>query len=472
MLFTTGGFAIFLLIVLAVVRSGWVDGVWRKLFLLLASYYFYATLEWWFVVLLVASSAFNFAWGRLYSRLRADTLRRLWLIGGVLGNLALLGYFKYAGFLLENVSDLSRAFGYEGAGWTVNVLLPVGISFFTFQNLCYLLDIRRGETQPSDSALDYFLYLAFFPQLLSGPIVRPNYFLSQLQEPWKADAAGFQSGLQLALLGFCKKVFLADVIGTQLVNPAFSQPEAYHPLFLLLALYGFTIQLYLDLSGYTDMARGFARMMGYDLPKNFDRPYTAASVGNFWQRWHITMSSFFRDYLFFALGGSRYGNVYFNVVVTFVAIGIWHDAGWNYVVYGLCHGGMVAFERYRVNRRRARGLPPVELTGWSYLWRVVFVFHFVSFTRVLFRGDSFADAYGYLAAMLAPTGSAMPMVWMAYAAMALAMIAHYTPVDWRDRLHDGFRRLPSALQAGVGAALIYAGVAVTYEQAAFLYFQY
>lgn len=472
MLFTTGAFAVFFLLVLAVARSGMVEGVWRKLFLLVASYYFYATLEWWFVVLLVASSAFNFAWGRLHLRLPAERFRRLWLAGGVLGNLVLLGYFKYAAFLLDNVGELGRAFGYEGAGWTVNVLLPVGISFFTFQNLCYLLDIRRGETEPSDHALDYFLYLAFFPQLLSGPIVRPNFFLNQLREPWKADSEGFQQGLQLALLGFCKKVLLANLIGSQLVNPAFSQPEAYHPAFLLLALYGFTIQLYLDLSGYTDMARGFARMLGYELPHNFDRPYAATSVGNFWQRWHITMSSFFRDYLFFALGGSRYGNVYLNVVVTFVAIGVWHGAGWNYLVYGLCHGSIVAFERYLVNRRRAYGLPAPVLMGWSYVWRVAFVFHFVTFSRVLFRGDSFAEAQDYLSAMVASSGTAMPAVWMAYAAMAVAMIAHYTPVDWRERGHELFRRLPSAVQAGTGVALIYVGVAVTDEQAAFLYFQF
>lgn len=472
MLFTSGSFIVFFLGVLAVARSGLVEGTARKLFLLLASYYFYATLEWWFLVLLLASSALNYGWGRLFPWCRSDRAQRVWLTLGIVLNLLLLGYFKYAGFLVENLAQLSRAFGFDADVPALSVLLPVGISFFTFQNLCYLLDLRRGETEPSDRPLDYFLYIAFFPQLTSGPIIRPKFFLSQLQRPWRSDAAFFQEGLQLALQGFVKKVFFADIIGTYIVNPAFATPETYHPAFLLLALYGFTIQLYFDLSGYTDMARGFAKMLGYDLPRNFDRPYQAATVGNFWQRWHISMSSFFRDYLFIGLGGSRYGNVYLNVVVTFVAIGVWHDAGWNYVVYGLCHGSMVSLERFFYYRRKRAGLEPRRLEGLALLWRVVFVFHFVSFSRVLFRGDSFAEAYAYMAAMMQGVGTVMPTVWLGYGALLAGFALHYTPRAWRDRLHEGFGKTPSLIQAGCTVTLIYAAVALSSSQANFLYFQY
>jgi D-alanyl-lipoteichoic acid acyltransferase DltB (MBOAT superfamily) len=241
---------------------------------------------------------------------------------------------------------------------------------------------------------------------------------------------------------------------------------------LIFALYAFSIQIYMDLSGYTDMARGTARLLGYDLPENFRTPYAATSVGNFWQRWHITMSSFFRDYLFFSLGGSRRGNVYVNVVITFVAIGIWHDAGWNFVVYGLCHGGLVAFERFRHRRREALGRPPVVPTWWSTVTKIAFVFSFVSFTRVLFRGDSLESATGYLAAIATAPGDLVPPVWLGYAAALLGLALHYLPPARRQSWRDRFGALPSVVQAAIAVVVIYAAVAVSEGTPGFIYFQF
>lgn len=443
----------------------------KKLMLLGASLYFYATINLGFCLLLVVLGSFNYLMGRARPDHGRDEPARLWLAVALGGNLVVLIFYKYAGFLITDVwpGDLSQT---AAQRFFDQIVLPLGISFYTFQNLSYILEVYYRRYPPCESFADYLLYISFFPQLLSGPIVRPQQFLPQLQDNPTVDFETRMSGFALFLQGVAKKIFFADVIGRTIVSPAFAQPELFHPAFLVFALYAFSIQIYMDLSGYTDMARGSARLLGYELPENFRSPYAATSVGNFWQRWHITMSSFFRDYVFFSLGGSRRGNAYVNVVITFVAIGIWHDAGWNFVVYGFCHGGMVAFERWRRRRHEAAGRPPAVPTWWGTLASIVFVFSFVSFTRVLFRGESLASAGDYLGAIATAPGDLLPPVWLGYAAAGLGLALHYLPPARREAMRGRFSALPSVVQAAVAVVVIYAAVAISAGSPGFIYFQF
>ena len=272
--------------------------------------------------------------------------------------------------------------------------------------------------------------------------------------------------------GFIKKIFFADLLARHFVDPAFATPEAYSPAFLLLAVYAYSFQIYMDFSGYTDIARGVAKTLGYDLQINFERPYKATTVSNFWQRWHISMSSFFRDYLFFGLGGSRSGNVYFNVLLTFVAIGAWHGAGWNFVAYGFLHGSMVAGERWLRNRRTARGLEPVHYTGLHLLFRVLLIFNIIALARILFRAGTISDAWDYVLAMLNFAQTATPVSTLGFTVLILAVALHYIPDDWKTKSIDWFTRVPSLIQAGTVASTIYFLIVFSGGPAPFIYFQF
>ena len=259
------------------------------------------------------------------------------------------------------------------------------------------MSIRR-EIPACRDVVGFALFVAFFPTILAGPITRAKTLLPQLAAMAPTSANQAESGLVLVARGFVRKLAFADVLAAHLVDPAFADPSRYSSFFLLVALYAYSFQIYMDVAGYTDIARGMARLVGFELPINFDRPYLARSVSNFWQRWHISVSSFFRDYLFFGLGGSRRGNVYVNLMLTFLAIGLWHGAGWNFVAYGAAHGIVVCLERLVAATRAHHilGLP----AGWSYALGVAATFHFIVLSRILFRAGDIDSAKAYAAAML------------------------------------------------------------------------
>ncbi len=376
-------------------------------------------------------------------------------------------------FFIDSFNVLLASFGIDASMPLLNVILPVGISFYTFQSISYSLDIYRGRLKPVQNLRDFSLFVAFFPQLVAGPIVRASHFLPQLQDDHHQDHdKPIESGTALILRGFIKKIAIADVLAVHIVDPAFASPTNYSPLFLLIGLYAYSYQVYMDFSAYTDIARGVARCLGYELQINFNRPYKATSIGNFWQRWHISMSSFFRDYLYHGLGGSKYGNVYVNLFLTFVAIGIWHGAGWNFVVYGVCHASLVAFERWQFQRRKAAGLLAKEYAGMKWALRVFWIFTIISLTRVLFRGGTLADAATYLEAMTNFESTNTPLGPIALLTLALAVVLHYTPTHWTFGWKDFYCRLPSVVQAGLIVATVYAIIALSTGTAPFIYFQF
>ena len=445
----------------------------RKNMLLVASYYFYMCWDWRFAALLMFVTLVNYLVGARIAAARGAGERRLWLGVAIAASLGVLGYFKYANFFIESVAGFARSLGLEADLQLLQIVLPIGISFFTFQSLTYPLDIYRDKQQPTRSLRDFALFVAFFPTLLSGPITRANQFLPQLERPFVPNDMAYREGFLLMVRGFVKKIVFADVLAVYLVNPAFSSPGEHSTLFLVLAVYAYSFQIYMDLSGYTDIARGAAKMLGFDLIENFNRPYLATSVSNFWQRWHISMSSFFRDYLYYGIGGSRYGNVYLNLYITFLAIGFWHGAGWNFLLYGFLHGSLVGFERWMRGRRAAAGTPADAATPvWAHVLLVVAVFHFVAFSRVLFRAPDLAQAGEYMRQIFVTTVAAPGLPWLGLCALIAAALLHFVPRGWYLACGQRFMQLPAPAQAVVLAGTVYGLVAVSPGVAGFIYVQF
>ncbi|HWO09321.1 MAG TPA: MBOAT family protein [Polyangiaceae bacterium] len=453
MLFASFDFVLFFLPVLLAYWALARYPVARWLLLLCSSYFFYCAsarppsggwpTPWYFVGLIVASTVVDYLVALGISSTRQRFWRNACLGVSLVGNLGMLGYFKYSGFLLDVARDLSHALGLGGVALpTLRVALPIGISFYTFQSLSYTIDVWRGRIQAERSLLRFACYVAFFPQLVAGPIVRASEFMPQLRAPLRVDIEDVNVAVFRITKGLFKKVVLGDFVAANFTDLVFASPTQYSSLETLLALYAFTLQIYADFSGYSDMAIGVARLLGFKLPENFDRPYQSRDVGEFWRRWHMTLSTWLRDYVFFPLGGSRGSEkrTYFNLWLTMVLVGIWHGASWNFVIYGNLHAAALLYSRF--NRMQAQrgevmyglmavaaslflavcavglglllelpvdsallmgaiifaiavinGILPVATDGpvWS-LVHLFLTFQFTALSRVFFRADSLAEA--------------------------------------------------------------------------------
>ncbi len=363
MLFQTFHFLLFflLLIVLLLVFRQHKS---RKLVLLAASYIFYMCFNPVFIFLILYSTFIDFITGRkIYQSTHRNTARK-WLTLSLIANLLVLVFFKYDNFFQDNMLAIFRLMGYQPSWTTVNVILPVGISFYTFQSLSYSIDIYRKKLTPTTSALDFALFVSFFPQLVAGPIVRAREFLPQLER--QAHLKFDQEGLLLFLRGLFKKVVIADNLG-YFVAAIYNHPDQYTSLIVWLAAFAFYIQVYCDFSGYSDMAIALGRMLGYRLPENFDHPYFAVNMRSFWHRWHISLSTWFRDYLYIPLGGSKAGpyRMYANLFVVFFISGLWHGAGWNFILWSIFMGLVFIAERICMNKRWL-GIGKDLLLSWGY----------------------------------------------------------------------------------------------------------
>lgn len=328
-----------------------------KLSMLAASYVFYAAWDWKFLGLIMLSSVAN-ALFAVSIHSASERARRPWLIAGVGFNLGLLGYFKYYSFFVSSLVALLNPFGLAPTGLMASIVLPIAISFFTFQGISYLVDVYRRETEPY-ALVEVALYLSFFPHLVAGPIVRAQDFIPQLRRRRNPDAVDVSRAVRLIGRGMFKKVVVASTLAT-FVDPVFAAPGKYHALAVVVGIWAYAIQLYADFSGYTDMAIGIALLLGFKFPQNFDRPYAALSIQQFWRRWHITLSDWLRDYVYIPLGGNKDGHTNRNLVMTMALGGLWHGASWSFVIWGLYHGFGLAAER-TVTARRAAGLPVLSL---------------------------------------------------------------------------------------------------------------
>ena len=387
MLFPTLAFGVFFIFVYFTAWSLDRENGRRKLFLLLASWFFYAQWDWRFVGLLIASAVLNWGVAVLIDR-SSESGRRKWLVGlGVAANLIILGFFKYYGFFVEQAGDLLARFGWERDLPLLQIVLPVGISFFTFQGISYVVDVHRGKTPVARSLLDVMLLMSFFPHLVAGPIVRASDLLPQFERAPRLTREMATHGLLLICWGLFKKTVIASELSVRLVDPVFFDPSSYGALDLAGAVYGYAVQIYCDFSAYSDMAIGIAALLGYSFPRNFDQPYRASSMQDFWRRWHISLSSWLRDYLYVPLGGGRKGLIRscLNVFITMLLGGLWHGAAWTFVAWGALHGGVQVVERLgRAVIGDGKG-PPAWLG-------VLVTFHIVCLGWILFRVETFPMA--------------------------------------------------------------------------------
>jgi alginate O-acetyltransferase complex protein AlgI len=371
---------------------------WQKGFLLLASYVFYAAWNPAFIVLIWASTLTDWLAARWMYRTQDRMRRRAFLVLSFSVNLALLGFFKYGDFLLENVVQLAALAGidYRPPEW--NIVLPVGISFYTFQSLSYTLDVYRNKLKPDYSLLDFALYVTFFPQLVAGPIVRAAYFLPQCLTPRRASSEQLGWGLTLVAVGLFAKVVLADTFLAPVVNQVYAAPAHFDSLAAWTAVLAFSGQIFFDFSGYSTCAIGAALCLGFVLPDNFRAPYAALGFSDFWRRWHISLSTWLRDYLYISLGGGRRSSArtQINLMLTMLLGGLWHGASWMFVLWGVLHGLYLAIERHFRERIYARA----KRSRNFHAGFVLFTFVVVTLTWIPFRASSVADMWDMLSAVL------------------------------------------------------------------------
>lgn len=387
MLFHTWPFVLFFLIVFPtylVLK----ETRFRLLWLLAASYFFYACFNPLYLILIAYSTLLDYI---VVVRMERSSHRKLWLCISIINNLALLSFFKYGGFITDNLNVLLSSLGISYSLPAQGILLPVGISFYTFQSMSYVIDYYRGNIESQKSFLRYATFVSLFPRLVAGPIERAKNLMPQLHSAPKLSMQDITDGLSLFIVGLFKKVALADYLALY-VDKVYSAPQQFQSPALVLATFLFSWQIYFDFSGYTDMARGVARMMGFRLMLNFNNPYLATGLGDFWQRWHISLSSWFKDYVYIPLGGNRKGmfNTYRNMFLTMVISGLWHGAAWTFVIWGAVHAlgrfltrelEMTAFYKERVPK----------------LVKQLFVFVFVTFAWIFFRAESISDAWTIVA---------------------------------------------------------------------------
>ena len=394
MLFNSAEFALFLPCVLAAFFA--TPARWRWLILLAASYFFYGSWNVYYLTLILATTGVTYVASRAIAAAPNLGRRRGWLIGAVVVNLGILFAFKYFNFFSASFAAGCGLFGGDNRPLLLHVALPVGISFYTFQALGHAVDVYRGDAEPEKRFGIFALFVAFFPQLVAGPIERSSRLLPQLKKAVTFDYRQASDGLKLIAWGLFKKVVIADRLEVY-VNGVYGDASGAGGAQLLIATYFFAFQILCDFSGYTDIAIGVAQMFGVKLTQNFHRPYFAQSTPEFWRRWHVTLSTWFRDYLYIPLGGNRVSRSrwLFNIVIVFLLSGLWHGANWTFAAWGLWHGAAVAVSVLTLARREkvATALGLSRLPRWSAAWRMVFTFHWVVFGWVLFRASSIGEGW-------------------------------------------------------------------------------
>ena len=459
----------------------------RTVMLLAASYLFYAYWNVWYLSLILGTTVTNYFVAVALERgLERDwgAARRKLLVAVAVGvNLAVLGTFKYADFFIDSLVTMAASFGVELGVHTLGVLLPVGISFYTFQGIGYVVDVYRGDVEAERSFLHFALFISFFTQLVAGPIVRARDLLPQLRAEAVPDPSAGQRGVMLIATGLFKKMVLADLLALHLVDRVFDLPNRFGSLEVLAAIYGYGLQIYYDFSGYTDIAIGSALILGFRLPPNFRAPYQATDLQDFWRRWHISLSTWLRDYLYIPLGGSRSRwrpRTYLNLLTTMVLGGLWHGPAWSFVLWGTIHG--VGLAAVRFWQRHAGGLvervfgAPAPDSAWSRARRALAIFvtfHFVTFAWVFFRAENLPSAmavFDQLFLFLPGSINLTPMVTMLLVA---GITLHWFPEDVAARIRARLIGFPAYLQAVllVGYAWLIANLSST-DTTPFVYFQF
>jgi D-alanyl-lipoteichoic acid acyltransferase DltB (MBOAT superfamily) len=473
MLFNSLEFAVFVPVVFGL-YWGAPRGL-RNHVILVASYVFYGWWDWRFLALLAFSSAVDYGVGIGLLR-STDSAARKRLLGlSIVVNLGLLSVFKYCDFFLENLSGAISFLGVQLGVSRLGLVLPVGISFYTFQKLSYTIDVYRGRVEPCRDPVRFFCYAGFFPTLLAGPIERPDNLLRQFSESKQFDYGQAVNGLRQILWGLFKKVVVADGCA-ELVNPCFANPGAHSSSTLALAAVLYSVQIYGDFSGYSDMAIGTARLFGFELKQNFAYPYFARDIAEFWRRWHISLTSWFRDYLYIPLGGNRGSKLATvrNTFIVFLVSGLWHGANWTFILWGFLHAlfflPLLLAGKTRQNRDDVPGLLPRPVDAV----RMLGTFLLVTIAWIFFRADDVQTAWSYLGGMVGPSLFSKPTI---SSNKLLLFIALMLVVEWFNRRHShglvlDERRIATGYRWAGYFALVFMVIFFSGKSGAFIYFQF
>ncbi len=469
MLFSSGLFWVLFLIFLpvyALLRSRRQQMV---VYVVAFSLYFYYKSSAWFFMLLIITSVLDWCLSRIMSDTRKLWKRRLCLWMSIGMSLSILGFFKYANFFLWNWNQMV-----EGNFQPLDIILPVGISFYTFQSISYIVDVYKGRVSPTETWIEYLFFLSYFPALVAGPIVRADYFLPQIQNRDHASRQEMAAGLWLIILGLVKKAVVADYIA-QYNDLIFASPTGYSGLESLMGVVGYVVQIYCDFSGYSDMAIGISAIMGFRLTRNFNFPYKSRNLTDFWRRWHISLSTWLRDYVYIPLGGNRRGTLrtYVNNFLTMLVGGLWHGAAWKFIIWGGMHGvGLIVHKALRPWLVKIPDTWPVKAASWTLTMA------YVSFLFIFFRAASFEDAWliirnifgNFDIAYLAPFVR-VRYVWLIFVAMIIAV--HSLPTRWINAAGDWFVRAPFGAKLAVFIVAVQLVVQFMSEDVMpFIYFQF
>jgi len=452
--FFWGFYAVVLLIYSGLYRERAV----RNAFLFAASLFFYWKTSGLFFLILVFSTVSDFYLGNLIHYSRRQVWKKFGVVMSIVINLFMLSYFKYSYLFVETVNSLFNldlevvnhlatwSNRLTGTHFDVSmILLPVGISFFTFQTISYTVDVYRGKVDPVRHILDFGFYVSFFPQLVAGPIVRASEFIPQLYKRYSLTYEEFGFALFLILKGLFKKMFIGDYIALNFVDRVFANPTGFSGFENLAALFGYSLQVYVDFSGYTDIAIGVALLLGFRLPKNFNSPYKATNVGNFWKRWHISLSSWLKDYLYIPLGGNRKGRILtdVNLMITMLLGGLWHGASWQFVVWGGLNGlGIIVYKLWK------KVSPYEKSSHWlARFWKIFNTFLFITFTRVWFRSESMEQANQLIHQITREFNVRIipEVLWsykLVFGVMILGYLTHWVNQEWKLKWINRFIATP------------------------------
>jgi alginate O-acetyltransferase complex protein AlgI len=473
MIFTSITFVVFFAVLMALM--GVIRGSTGRIWLLLvASYIFYANWNPYYVVLIFMYGLWGWALGLAMYQARSPALKKFYFWLSVVLSMGMLCYFKYANFFIDNVGLL---LGLEQHN-PIDIVLPVGISFFTFHTMSYNIDLYRGKIEPCRSPIKFFLFVSFFPQLVAGPILRASSFLPQLDQPVRILWPNVVSGAQLVIGGAIQKTLFADYLSI-FVDQVYRSPEIYSPGTLWLTVAAYSMQIFCDFSGYSLMAIGVARILGFELPENFRMPYLSQSIGDFWRRWHISLSSWLRDYLYIPLGGNRHGVVrtQINMAITMLLGGLWHGASWNFVLWGALHGLALGVHRAWTGWRESRGLSAEQVgAGYRFAsWGLTLLFCCLAW--IPFRSPSFDTTLVFFRGLFPGSGGTFtwyhtPTVVIMLVAAVWHLIYQFVPsvlerVPFRP---DELTKLPALLVLGYALLLIV--LFVPLNASPFIYFQF
>ncbi len=444
----------------------------RIIFLLLASYYFYMSWNPIFILLILFSTIVDYIAGQKIHNSNSQSQKKLFLILSLVTNLGFLAYFKYVNFFLGTLNDIS------GSNFFVDVVLPVGISFYTFQSMCYTIDIYYGKMKPSKNFFEFSLYVTFFPQLVAGPIVRAKDFIPQLKVNQYFKDINFQLAANYFILGLVKKVLIADNIA-KFSDPIFANPDLHGTLSTWVGVMAYSVQIYCDFSGYSDMAIGVAALLGFKLMENFNMPYNATNITAFWRKWHISLSSWLRDYLFIPLGGSRVSKKVFyyrNLIITMLLGGLWHGASWNFVVWGGLHGlALIVHKLYTTKYSSKYNFSKLSVSAYTvFSWLLTMIF--VMVTWVFFRAQTFSDAAQLLKNMFNFKESVNYTIPIAFIALlAIVIIGHFFGTKYYKEVEEKQQHMfsnPYLQGALFGLGIFFVLLFGSDDNQAFIYFQF